>query len=859
MNPEARNPNPDIPLRRDTHSDQFLGLPPSAFSLGFLLAAVLIAYLPAMHGGFLWDDDSHISENAALRSAGGLYDVWFKPGATCQYYPLTFTAFWAGYQLWGLKTFGYHLLTVLMHGIVSVLLWQLLKQLKVRGAWLAAAIFALHPVCVMSVAWMTELKNTLSAALALGAALAYVRYAGGQESLTNLSGADPGEAAASGTPALRFMGSRQSPQSGVHRGLEPGKRRTPNIEHRTSNVTTRCCAAAAFDVRRSAFDVRCFLFRLMGNGRPFAALSLLLFLAAVFAKTAVSFLPATLFLLVWWKRERMTWRRLWPLLTMLAIAAGMGLLTIHVEQRHGTADDEFHLGLLERVLVSGRSFWFYLGKLFFPYPLTFIYERWTIDARVWWQYAFPVATLAVLAGLWLLRNRIGRGLFVAGLHFYITTSMLVLIQVLYMMRYTFVSDHWQYYGCMSIIVVVAAGAVRWLKFETRNSKLEGSPKLETRDGSAPFGIRVSDLFRISSFGFRILSGRLLCSSLLLTLGVLTWRQAGVYSDSETLWRTTLARNPRCWMAHNNLGNDLLDRGEVDQAIVHFQRALAIQTNDAMAHFSLGNALRQKGQWDAAIASFQKGLAIQPVNEEALDILGIALLQQGRVDEAISHFQKALAIVPENAQAHGNLGNALVQRGQNDEAILHLRKALELRPGFAEAHFNLGFVLSRSGWLDDAITHFQKALEFQPGDAATHVHLGMALVKQGRVREAIGHYQTAFNLQPGDADTCRNLAWVLATCPDPAVRDGARAVEMAEKANRQSGGGNLAFLGTLAAAYAETGRFADAVAVGEQALQLATAQNNAPAVEAIQRRVGFYRAGSPFRDTSQTNTAVEVIR
>jgi len=144
----------------------------------FLVAAVLLAYLPALHGGFLWDDDTHISDNAALRSSAGLFDIWFKPGATCQYYPLTFSAWWAGYQLWGLNPLGYHLVNVLMHGLVSVLLWQFLKRLNGRGAFLAAAIFALHPVCVMSVAWMTELKNTLSAALALGAALAYVRFAG---------------------------------------------------------------------------------------------------------------------------------------------------------------------------------------------------------------------------------------------------------------------------------------------------------------------------------------------------------------------------------------------------------------------------------------------------------------------------------------------------------------------------------------------------------------------------------------------------------------------------------------------------------------------------------------------------------
>src|SRR6185436_12719329 len=212
-----------------------------------------------------------------------------------QYYPLTFTGFWAGYQLWGLNPFGYHFLNVLMHGIVAVLLWQLLVRLQARGAWLAAAIFAVHPVCVMSVAWMTELKNTLSAALALGAAWAYLRFA----------------------------------RLGVY---ESGDRK----------------------------DWR------------FYALSLLLFQAALFAKTAVSFLPVSLLLITWWRRERLQWTDARPLIPMLALVGAMGWLTFHIEHLHGTASHEFRMGLLERLLVSGRAFWFYLGKLFFPFQLAFI-------------------------------------------------------------------------------------------------------------------------------------------------------------------------------------------------------------------------------------------------------------------------------------------------------------------------------------------------------------------------------------------------------------------------------------------------------------------------------------------------------
>ena len=111
---------------------------------------------------------------------------------------------------------------------------------------------------------------------------------------------------------------------------------------------------------------------------------------------------------------------------MLGIVVVMGQVTFHIERLHGATGEEFRIGLLERVLISGRSFWFYLGKLFFPYRLTFIYERWNVDAGAWWQYVYPVATAGLLAGLWVMRKRIGKGPFVAMLHFYVATSMLVL-------------------------------------------------------------------------------------------------------------------------------------------------------------------------------------------------------------------------------------------------------------------------------------------------------------------------------------------------------------------------------------------------------------------------------------------------
>ena len=759
-----------------------------------LMVATVAVYWPAMHGRFVWDDNEHIYDNQTLRSLHGLWEIWFKPGATCQYYPLSFTGFWIGFQLWGLNPLGYHLLNVVLHSLVAVLLWQVLTRLKARGAWLAGAVFALHPVCVMSVAWMTELKNTLSASLALGAAWAYLRFAhlGVYE-----AGTDAGEV----SPL------RPSPPAGD---------------------------------RNSRTDWW------------FYALSLGLFQLGLFAKTAISFLPVSLLLVTWWRRERLRWRDLWPLIPMLGLAVAMGQLTFYIEHLHGAAGEEFKMDFLERVLISGRSFWFYLGKLFFPHQLTFIYERWHMDAHAPWQYLYPITTAALLAGLWWGRRRIGKGLFVALLHFYVCTSLLILMVVLYMTRYSFVSDHWQYFGCMSVVALAAAGITAALgRFENERPFLKPA----------------------------------LCGMLLLTLGVLTWRQAGTFADAETLWRTTIARNPDAWMAHNDFGYDLLRWGRVDEAIAQFQKTLEIKPDHASAHYYLGRALLQKGRVDEAIAQFQMVLALQPDDAPARNNLGQILLQKGqerealvqfqkvlendpgdpmanfnlgtfllakgRVDEAIARFQKSLAVQPGSLLARNNLGTALLLKGQEREALVQFQMALEYDPGDPTAHYNIGLMLCQQGRLDEGIEQFQKALETRPDFAEAHNNLGNALLQKGLVDEAIAHFQKALEIRPDFADVRDNLdnaAWLLATSPEASLRNGPKALALARQLDRVSGGNNPVILDTLAAAYAETGQFSEAVDAAQRALALARAQNNTVLAEALRQQVKLLQAGSPLRST-----------
>jgi Flp pilus assembly protein TadD len=256
--------------------------------------------------------------------------------------------------------------------------------------------------------------------------------------------------------------------------------------------------------------------------------------------------------------------------------------------------------------------------------------------------------------------------------------------------------------------------------------------------------------------------------------------------------------------------------------------------------------------DGAIEHFQKAIDIQPGFAEAHNNLGIVLFQKGQVDEAITHFQKALVIQPNNEEIYNNFGNALLGKGKVDGAIRCFQKAVEIAPDFAGAQENLGMILSQKGQVDEAIVHYQKAVAIQPVNAEFQYNLGYALFLKGEERGAIAHYQRSLELQPQNAIACKNLAWILATSPEASVRNGRKAVELAEQAVRLSGGTNSIFIGTLAAAYAEVGRFSEAAEMAQRARLLATAQNNAALVNVLQIQIGLYQAGSPFRDASQTD-------
>ena len=315
------------------------------------------------------------------------------------------------------------------------------------------------------------------------------------------------------------------------------------------------------------------------------------------------------------------------------------------------------------------------------------------------------------------------------------------------------------------------------------------------------------------------------------------------------YQKALELRPNYAEAHNNLGSSLANRGQIDEAIAHYRKALESKPDDVPTHNNLGIALADRKQLDEAIEHFRTATELRPEFSEAHNNLALALADHGQLDEAIAHYQTALEIKPENAEIRTNLGVALAKRGRLDDAIIQHRKAAELRPQTVELHSILANALTRRGRLDEAIAEYRKALEIKPDNARARNGLGGVLNLQGKVHEAIAQWEDLIRAQPNYVPALNMFAWTLATNPEASIRNGARAVELARRAEQLTGG-DPTVLNTLAAAYAEAGRFPEAVQTARKALDLATQKGNQPLMESIKGKIPLYEAGTPFHETQR---------
>jgi tetratricopeptide (TPR) repeat protein len=683
------------------------------------MAVTLVAYVPSLHGQFVWDDDAWTTGIAQLfRDWRGLAAILFRPTALQQYYPLSGASFWLDYHLWGWWTLPYHIENVVLHVLGALLFLKVLRRLAVPGAWPAAWIFALHPMMVESVAWITERKNVLSLPLFLGSVLAYLRF------------------------------------SEATNGVASQENRVPTTLHAPRSTL-------------------------------YYYLALVLFVAAYMAKASAFSLPAVLLLICWWKRGRIRWREeIVPLLPFFALSLALSALTVWIEKNHtGAQGRDWAFSFWERCLIAGRALWFYPGKLIWPVNLCFVYPRWRLDTGAVGQWIYPVSALGMMLGLWLARNRIGRGPAVA-VFFYAGTLFPVLGFINgYGMRYSFVWDHWAYVSALGLIALGCAGvALLWDKVARLNVK------------GLQSGIAV------------------LLVALVAALGVLTWRQSGMYRNIETLWRTTIVKNPNAFLAlthlgallskdhleeaialhkkaldawpdfaeaHDNLGYALVQKHQLDEALIHFQKALALEPGNPSTHCNCAGVLLEKGQIDDAIVEFRKSLELDPFHSPASYGLGRAFLKKGQLDEAVGYLQRAVEHQPNLVEARNSFANALFQMGRAEEGIGQLREVVKLTPGSVTAHHNLGLALLQAKRLQEAMAPLAKALEIEPNYAKGHSDLGIALLASDKPDEAIAHFQKALEITPTYAEAHYNLAMAFLRKgrPDDASFELQKALEL----------------------------------------------------------------------------------
>jgi Flp pilus assembly protein TadD len=519
-----------------------------------LVLLITVSYLPVFRAGFVWDDDENILESPNLHDLAGLKRIWLEPTSTQQYYPLTHTSFWLQAKTSGLSPLPFHVANLALHVVTALLVLALLRRLAVAGAEFGATLFALHPLNVESVAWITERKNVLSGALVLAACLCYLRY-----------------------DELAFNTEQPSEAD------ERARRR-------------RWLWGASFS----------------------------LFVLALCAKTAVAPVPAALLVVLVGRRLRPLLRTVTALSPFFTVGAAAGLATAYLERTHVHAEgDDFAWTWADRLLIAGRAFCFYPQKLLFPEGLQFFYPKWRIDAHAALGWCFPLAVVGSFVALVAVRKRFGNAPLVAFLVYGVLIFPALGFFNVYFMRFAFVQNHFQYLGGIPVLAAAAAAATRAL----------------TR-ASAP--ARVS-----------------LAAALVALCGACSFSESRTFRDYETLFLTSLRRNPDAWVAAYNLGTRYQDAGN----------------------------------WQGAIEMYRRAQRVRPRDPEVVMNLGTALAQGGRLREAISALDEAVKLRPEHSESRLNLAMALELAAEPAAAVAAYEEALRLRPKHTRAKRQLAWLLA----------------------------------------------------------------------------------------------------------------------------------------------------------------------
>ena len=834
-----------------------------AWLLAALLAlATLAVYWPATRFDFVnYDDPDYVTANPQVQSGLNLESVqWaFCNPVAANWHPVTMLSHMLDCQLFGLNPWGPHLINVLFHSFNVALVFLLLNQMmglrrddllqshdlpsrkvsksdnaamaatapQAGATWrslLAAALFAVHPLHVESVAWISERKDVLSAFFGLLTLIFYVRYA--QSKTAN----------------------RQSPIANY-------------------------------------------------------ALALVFFVLGLMSKPMLVTWPFVMLLLDFWPLGRLrtaeskhspqpstAWRgeaerrRLTPLLLeklpFLALATAASVVTFVVQKHAGAVVSAENLSFGARGANALISYCRYLGKLFWPTKLAVFYplpDHWPVETVL--LAGAQVVGLSIL--FWVQRRR--RPMLLTGWLWYVGT--LVPVIGLVKVGEQAMADRYMYLPSLGLLVLIVWGGYELTKnwpqrgmlwsgfgagaiilcvvltrqqlgywrdsvafFQYALAVTENNPVTRNLLGAAFFDKgKMDEAIAQYQEAIRLKPSY---ADPYYNLGTALAKQ-GQTAEAIRQFQEYIQRRPNDADGHYDLATAFYNEGQLDEAISQYREAIRLKPDHADAYINLGIALGRKGQLDEAIQQFREVIRLKPDFAKVHNNLGIALLNKGQIDEAIQQFRDAIRLDPQNASAYNNLGIAFDREGKTIEAISQYQQAIRLAPGYADAYNNLGADLAAKGRFDEAIASYRQAIQIDPNRPDIVFRLGMALGQAGRTREAVAQYRNALTLNPNLTLALNNLAWALATSPDDQLRNGPEAVRLVEHACELTHYGNPLLIGTLAAAYAEAGRFPEAVTMAEKAEKLATDAGLTAVAEKNRQLLELYRAGKPYREPSRT--------
>ncbi|HOX57158.1 MAG TPA: tetratricopeptide repeat protein [Candidatus Paceibacterota bacterium] len=811
-----------------------------------LFGLVFWAFLPSLRNGFIdYDDAPFVTANPQVQSGltwKGVAYAFCNPVAA-NWHPLTTLSHMLDCSIFGLNPWGHHLTNVLLHTLNAVLLFLVFHRMT-GAPWRCAALallFALHPLRVESVAWVSERKDVLSTLFWLLTLLAYARYARNSKVPSAKSKVAYGLALAFFALGLMSkpmlvtlpfvlllldywpLGRMGSAECGLR---HEESRNTQQAIHNTQ-YSTRPPPPFHHSITP--------LLRLALEKLPFFGLA---FMVAVIAFT---------------------------------VQAG-------AENIKATGQFVFTARLQNALVSYGR----YVGKLFWPTDLSPFYPY---PAGWGWATVLPcgfaLAGISVCVVAWGRRHR-----YLPTGWFWFVGTLVPVIGLVQIGKQS-MADHYTYIPTIGVLLMLVWGAhALTLRWQWRKVGLSGLVVVATLACLALTRRQIGYWKDDETLWRHALAVTGTNELAIQNLGAAYYNQGialagqGAFDEAIRYYEKAIHLTPEKDDAHSSLGYAWFKKGDLGKAIREYNQALRLNPTDAEAHNNVGYVLFRQGQPAEAIRHFDEALRLKPDYPEAHDNLGAVLAGQGRYAEAAVHFREALRFQPDSpgtrqkleravaigekleraaapyrealqsnpgdARARGELGRVLLEAGQIEEAMIHCGEAARLTPENPEAQYQLGAVLARKGEAEEAGRQFELALRLEPAFVAAHYALGIVRQQQGRTPEAIGHWREAVRLAPQWSDPLNNLAWAMATDARVEVRDGAEAVRLAEQAVELSGTNNVGVLDTLAAAYAEAGRFEEASVTARRAQAAATTQGLEVLASQIGERLALYSSRQPYR-------------